>query len=80
MGQGYLRMDERQFRILFSLVGGRKIKELVMGVFCHVFCLVASSFRFDILVHAYFFIFQVGTCCNYLQNYLENAFQIVVVK
>jgi hypothetical protein len=36
--------------------------------------------RCDILVHAYFFIFQVDTCCNYLQNYLEHAFQIVVVK
>jgi hypothetical protein len=34
----------------------------------------------DILVQAYFFIFQVDTCCNYLQNYLEHAFQVVVVN
>jgi hypothetical protein len=34
----------------------------------------------DILVQAYFFIFQVDMCCNYLRNHLEHAFQIVVVK
>jgi hypothetical protein len=64
MSQGYLRMDERAAATIDA---------------CDMPSCDMTPWP-DILVQAYFFFFQVDTCCNYLQNYSEHAFQIVVVK